>query len=143
MFRLPQNTALRAGLFMVLAMGSFVANDTIVKLVGQSLPVGEIIMIRGAMAALILFLICAWQAQLPELPRIAQRSVLLRSLFDVVGTIAFVQGWTWVDWVLPFSGGAAAVSTEGAEAWGHLAVFGGWFLVIAIPAWLLFVRRDA
>ena len=90
MFRLPQNTALRAGLFMVLAMGSFVANDTIVKLVGQSLPVSEIIMIRGAMAALILFLICAWQGQLPELPRIAQRSVLLRSLFDVVGTIAFV-----------------------------------------------------
>jgi drug/metabolite transporter (DMT)-like permease len=90
MLRLPQNTALRAGLFMVLAMGSFVANDTIVKLVGQSLPVGEIIMIRGAMAALILFLICASQGLLPELPRIAQRSVLLRSLFDVVGTIAFV-----------------------------------------------------
>ncbi len=75
---------------MVLAMGSFVANDTIVKLVGQSLPVGEIIMIRGAMAALILGLICAWKGLLPELPRIAQPSVLLRSLFDVIGTIAFV-----------------------------------------------------
>ena len=90
MIRLPQNTALRAGLFMVLAMGSFVANDTIVKLVGQSLPVGEIIMIRGAMAALILFAICAWQGLLPDIPRVGQRSVLLRSLFDVVGTIAFV-----------------------------------------------------
>ena len=90
MIRLPQNTALRAGLFMVLAMGSFVANDTIVKLVGESLPVGEIIMIRGAMAALILFLICASQGLLPELPRIAQPAVLLRSLFDVIGTIAFV-----------------------------------------------------
>ena len=90
MVRLPQNTALRAGLFMVLAMGSFVANDTIVKLVGESLPVGEIIMIRGAMAALILLLICAWQGLLPELPRIGQPSVLLRSLFDVIGTIAFV-----------------------------------------------------
>jgi ABC-2 type transport system permease protein len=61
----------------------------------------------------------------------------------IIGAIAFVQGWTWIDWVLPFSGGAAAVSTEGAEAWGHLAVFGGWFLLIAIPAWVLFVRRDA
>jgi drug/metabolite transporter (DMT)-like permease len=90
MIRLPQNTALRAGLFMVLAMGSFVANDTIVKLVGQSLPVGEIIMIRGAMAAMILGLICAWKGLLPDLPRIAQPSVLLRSLFDVIGTIAFV-----------------------------------------------------
>jgi drug/metabolite transporter (DMT)-like permease len=90
MFRLPQNTALRAGLFMVLAMGSFVANDTIVKLVGQSLPVGEIIMIRGAMAALILLAICASQGLLRDLPRIGQKSVLLRSLFDVIGTIAFV-----------------------------------------------------
>lgn len=90
MFRLPQNMALRAGLFMVLAMGSFVTNDTIVKLVGRSLPVGEIIMIRGTMAAVILGLICAWKGLLPELPRIAQHSVLLRSLFDVIGTISFV-----------------------------------------------------
>ena len=37
MLRLPQNTALRAGLFMVCAMGSFVCNDTIVKLVGAQL----------------------------------------------------------------------------------------------------------
>jgi drug/metabolite transporter (DMT)-like permease len=90
MLRLPQNTALRAGLFMVLAMGSFVANDTIVKLVGQSLPVGEIIMIRGGVAVLLLGLICAWQGLLPDVPKIGQRSVLLRSLFDVIGTIAFV-----------------------------------------------------
>jgi ABC-2 type transport system permease protein len=61
----------------------------------------------------------------------------------IIGAIAFVQGWTWMDWVLPFSGGAAAVATDGAEAWGHLAVFGAWFLAIAIPAWILFVRRDA
>ncbi len=90
MLRLPQNTALRAGLFMVLAMGSFVANDTIVKLVGQSLPVGEIIMIRGSIAMLLIGLICAWQGILPELPRVAQRNVLLRCLFDVIATIAFV-----------------------------------------------------
>lgn len=69
--------------------------------------------------------------------------VLAVLIEPIIGTIAFVQGWTWIDWVLPFSGGAAAVSTTGAEAWGHIAVFGGWFLVIAIPAWVLFVRRDA
>jgi drug/metabolite transporter (DMT)-like permease len=90
MLRLPQNTALRAGLFMVLAMASFVANDTIVKLVGRSLPVGEIIMIRGMMAFLLIGFICAWQGLLPQLPRIAQRNVLLRSLLDVIATIAFI-----------------------------------------------------
>ena len=90
MLRLPQNTALRAGVLMICAMGSFVANDTIVKLVGKSLPVGEIIMVRGLIAMLILGLICHWQGLLPQLPRIAQRNVLLRSLFDVIATIAFV-----------------------------------------------------
>jgi ABC-2 type transport system permease protein len=69
--------------------------------------------------------------------------VLAVLIEPIIGAIAFVQGWTWMDWVLPFSGGAAAVSTEGAEAWGHLAVFGAWFLAVAIPAWVLFVRRDA
>ena len=69
--------------------------------------------------------------------------VLAVLIEPIVSTIAFVQGWSWMDWVLPFSGGAAAVSSQGAEAWGHLAVFGGWFLIIAIPAWIVFVRRDA
>ncbi|MFN4141421.1 DMT family transporter [Aestuariivirga sp.] len=90
MLRLPQNIALRAGLFMVLAMGSFVANDTIVKLVGKSLPVGEIIMVRGAITMLLIGAICAWQGLLPELPKIGQRSVLLRSTFDLIATVAFV-----------------------------------------------------
>ncbi len=61
----------------------------------------------------------------------------------ILGGIAAAQNWTWIDWVLPFSNGTAALSTDGAEAWGHLAVFGGWFLVLAIPAWILFLRRDA
>ncbi len=34
MFKLPENQALRAGLYMVLAMGSFVTNDTLIKVVG-------------------------------------------------------------------------------------------------------------
>ena len=75
---------------MVLAMGSFVCNDTIVKLVGQSLPVGELIALRGLMAVGLLTAICLSQGVLHELPRIRQASVLLRSGCDVVATIAFV-----------------------------------------------------
>ena len=61
----------------------------------------------------------------------------------IVGIIALAQNWTWIDWVLPFSGGQAALAVGGAEAWGHIAVFFAWFLALAIPAWILFVRRDA
>lgn len=62
---------------------------------------------------------------------------------SIVSTIAAVQGWDWMSWVLPFTGALNGVGGEGPEAWGHLAVFGAWFLALAIPAWLLFTRRDA
>lgn len=69
--------------------------------------------------------------------------VLATFIEPIVGSVGFVLGWTWIDWALPFGSGAASVSTEGAEAWGHLGVFGLWFAVLAIPAWILFLRRDA
>ena len=81
---------MRAGLFMVLAMGSFVANDTIVKVVGQSLPVGEIIMLRGFFAVLLIGGICLRQGLLPQVSLLANPGVLLRSSCDLVATIAFV-----------------------------------------------------
>ena len=87
---LPQNTALRAGLLMVCAMGSFVCNDTIVKIVGKHLPVGELIALRGVMAMAILTAICASQGLLGDLPKIRQKNVLLRSTCDLFATIAFV-----------------------------------------------------
>ena len=90
MLRLPQNTALRAGLLMVCAMGSFVCNDTIVKIVGKHLPVGELIALRGVMAMAILTAICASQGLLGELPKIRQKNVLMRSTCDLFATIAFV-----------------------------------------------------
>jgi drug/metabolite transporter (DMT)-like permease len=75
---------------MVLAMGSFVCNDTIVKLVGQTLPVGEIIALRGIMAIMLLAGLCLWQGMLQELANVGQASVLLRSSCDMIATIAFV-----------------------------------------------------
>jgi drug/metabolite transporter (DMT)-like permease len=90
MFSLPKNLALRAGLFMVLAMGSFVVNDTLIKLVGQSLPVGEIIMVRGVIAMLLIAYICYRQGVITDLPHIGNRIVILRACLDLVSTIAFV-----------------------------------------------------
>ncbi len=87
---LPQHTTLRSGLFMVLAMGSFVANDTMVKLVGASLPVGEIIALRGIMAALIIAAICASQGVLLSLPQLRNKNVLTRASLDLVATILFI-----------------------------------------------------
>ena len=90
MLRLPKNTALRAGLFMVLAMGSFVVNDTLIKIVGKSLPVGEIIMVRGFIAMLIIAAICYRGGVLAHIGQIGNRPVMLRAGLDLVSTIAFV-----------------------------------------------------
>lgn len=62
---------------------------------------------------------------------------------QVVTVIALFQNWTWIEWVLPFTGALASVNSTGTEAWGHLGVAGLWLAVILIPAWVLFNRRDA
>ena len=80
MVKLPENKALRAGIFMVLAMGSFVFNDTIIKVIGPSLPVGELIAVRGFMAMLIIAAICAHQGVLQDVPKIANRSRLVKAI---------------------------------------------------------------
>jgi len=87
---LPQHTTLRSGLFMVLAMGSFVANDTMVKLVGRSLPVGEIIALRGIMAALFIAAICASQGVLSSFTQLRNKNVLARASLDLIATILFI-----------------------------------------------------
>jgi drug/metabolite transporter (DMT)-like permease len=75
---------------MVLAMGSFVLNDTMVKLVGKSLPVGEIIALRGIMAALFIAAICVAQGVLASLPQLRHKSVLARASLDLITTILFI-----------------------------------------------------
>ena len=90
MIRLPQNQALRAGLFMVLAMGSFVINDTLIKIIGQSLPVGEIIMIRGFMAFLVIAAICVQQGVITGISHLTAPVVIARNCLDLISTIAFV-----------------------------------------------------
>jgi drug/metabolite transporter (DMT)-like permease len=90
MIPLPQNRALRAGLLMVFAMGSFVGNDTTIKLVGTSLPTGELIAIRGVMSLVILAIVCAWQGVLGDVKLIGNRMVAGRATFDMISTIAFV-----------------------------------------------------
>ncbi|MGQ0486688.1 MAG: DMT family transporter [Hyphomicrobiales bacterium] len=90
MFAFPVNVPLRAGVFMVLAMASFVINDSFVKLVGRSLPVGEIIAIRGAMSACFIAAICRHKGVLGSAPFIFSRNVLIRAMLDLVGTLLFI-----------------------------------------------------
>lgn len=87
----PQNHTLRAGFYMVITTACFVGGDTCIKLIGTTLPIGEIICIVGLLSTVFLFLICAQQGVLNSAPMILTRMVLWRSLFDVLGSFMFVS----------------------------------------------------
>jgi drug/metabolite transporter (DMT)-like permease len=86
----PPQDALRAGLFMVAASASFVTNDTFVKLLGGTVPVGEIIAVRGSMSSLLLAAVCLRRNLFPATPQIFGRGVLARSAFDLFATFLFI-----------------------------------------------------
>jgi drug/metabolite transporter (DMT)-like permease len=86
----PQNNALRAGLYMVIAMACFILNDTCIKTIGTSLPLGEIISIRGVLSVLVIAVICIQQGVLGSAPSLFTPNVVVRSLLDVAGTFMFL-----------------------------------------------------
>jgi drug/metabolite transporter (DMT)-like permease len=86
----PQNDALRAGLYMVAAMACFILNDTCIKVIGTSLPLGEIISIRGVLSVLVIASICAHQGVLGSVTQVFTPKVIARSLLDVAGTFMFL-----------------------------------------------------
>ena len=86
----PQNHALRAGFYMVAAMACFILNDTCIKIIGTSLPLGEIISIRGVLSVLVIAVICAHQGVLGSATQVFTPKVIARSLLDVAGTFMFL-----------------------------------------------------
>ena len=91
----PLQLANRRGILaMIGAMTSFVINDAFVKFAIQSLPGGQIIVIRGLFAIVFLFGGAWWmglvrgpQARLYDL---LQRPVVTRSVLDAVATMTFL-----------------------------------------------------
>jgi drug/metabolite transporter (DMT)-like permease len=88
---LPQQNALKGGLYMAIAMAAFVSNDTLLKLLSHELPVGTLIFVRGVFASIMLFAATVFSGALPKLPLMFSGHVLLRSLTDVVSTILFIS----------------------------------------------------
>ena len=91
----PQQLANRRGILaMIGAMTSFVINDAFVKFASQSLPGGQIIVIRGLFAIVFLFGGAWWMGLLrgpqARLHDLLQRPVVTRSVLDAVATMTFL-----------------------------------------------------
>jgi drug/metabolite transporter (DMT)-like permease len=86
-----QNHTLRAGLYMVITTACFVAGDTCIKLIGTTLPLGQVICLIGLVSSLFILMVCGQQGILKDVPLIFTRTVLLRSLFDTMASFMFVS----------------------------------------------------
>ncbi|MCG2592653.1 DMT family transporter [Ramlibacter sp. XY19] len=80
----------RGVLAMAAGMASFVANDTLVKYVSQSLPASQLIFLRGVFAIALLLVVVHAMGATRQIPRLLDARVLLRALFDAVATLCYL-----------------------------------------------------
>jgi drug/metabolite transporter (DMT)-like permease len=73
------------------AMAAFIANDTLVKYVSQSLPASELIFVRGAFATVLLTVVAGAMGTLRQVPQLAERKVVLRAAFDAFATLVYLS----------------------------------------------------
>lgn len=81
----------RAGILaMVAAMGFFVVNDTLVKVVSQGLPAAQLIFVRSAMASLLVLTVVLSTGARSHIREIGRGWVLVRAGLDAVSTLLFL-----------------------------------------------------
>jgi drug/metabolite transporter (DMT)-like permease len=81
---------LRGAMFMSIAMVGFTANDTMTKAVSASMNMGQVMLLRGLFAT-VLILLLAWSRGALRNPRQALHPlVALRSASEALATIAFL-----------------------------------------------------
>lgn len=130
-------------LAMVAAMGFFVVNDALVKVVSQSLPAAQLIFIRSAMASLLVLTVVLTTDARSHICEIGRGWVLVRAGLDAVSTLLFLVSLfhlpiataTSVISSAPLLIALLAARTLGervtAEVWlATLAGFGGVLLVV-------------
>jgi drug/metabolite transporter (DMT)-like permease len=83
---------LKAALFVVIAMSMITTNDAIVKHITQVFNVGQIIFLRGAMICMIFTLVMLVRRQPVLVRNSLHRWNLLRALFELAATLAFMTG---------------------------------------------------
>lgn len=94
---------LRGILAMMISMAAFTAGDSIIKVVGRSLPVGEILFLRGLFSIVLTCLLIWWTDQWPDWPRARSALIAWRTMAEVAGSVMFFVGLMY----LPFADVAA------------------------------------
>ena len=80
----------RGILYMAAAMVCLVLNDSLMKHLGRSLPVPQMVFVRGVFAVLMVFAVARGTGATTRLPQLADRRVLARAMVDAVGTLLYL-----------------------------------------------------
>ncbi|WP_137934372.1 DMT family transporter [Mesorhizobium comanense] len=83
-------TAIRGPLFMIVSTGSYLVNDTMMKLATAGLPSYEVLFLRGAAATLWGFPLLFLLGYGKQIPLIFDRRVLRRNLLELAAILCYV-----------------------------------------------------
>lgn len=84
---------LRGAVLMALAMAGFALEDMFIKLLADTVPVGQILVMLGLGGALAFGIIAHRKGQQVLSPALLSRTILIRNLAEMIGTIGFVLGF--------------------------------------------------
>jgi drug/metabolite transporter (DMT)-like permease len=77
---------------MTASMLCFNIGDTVFKLMGAAMPVGEMLFIRGIFASLIMFAVCAHAGVLSQVPRLFTAKIAIRVIMEALCSVLFFVG---------------------------------------------------
>lgn len=92
-------SSMRGLVAMIVAMGCFITNDTLLKIAATDFPVGEVLTLRSTFAAVLLLGLIAWKGDLRVVPLALNKRIFARSGLDALTTFSYVIGLT----VLPIA----------------------------------------
>lgn len=75
---------------MTLSMAGFAINDGFIKYIGVDLPLGQILLIRGMFATVLVTVIAMFLGQLRPISTAMTKVMLLRTAGDIIATISFL-----------------------------------------------------
>ncbi|WP_071797680.1 DMT family transporter [Natronohydrobacter thiooxidans] len=84
---------LRGAILISLAMAGFALEDMFIKLLADTVPVGQILVLLGLGGAVAFGLIAHRKGQPVLSPALLSRTILIRNLAEMIGTVGFVLGF--------------------------------------------------
>jgi drug/metabolite transporter (DMT)-like permease len=75
---------------MLIAMAFFLVNDTLVKLASATLPTGQLVCLRGALACIWLSAMCVHQGSFRRITSLSDKVIWVRGLLDGLASLTYL-----------------------------------------------------